>query len=58
MTNKTEEELTIYSGEKPVVKHLAMPRNACIVLNVDLIRYDEYGKSSTYFTHFWTKTNL
>ena len=59
MINKTkEEELIIYSGERPVVNHLAMPRNDCIILNVDLIRYDEYRKSSTYFTHFWAETDL
>jgi len=58
MTNKTEYELATYSGGEPIVKHLAIQHSDCIILNIDLIRYDGYRKSSTYFTHFWAETDL
>ena len=57
MTNKTKKGLNTYGGKDRVVNHLAMRHNDCLVLNVDLIRDDEYGKSNTYFAHFWTKVN-
>jgi len=58
MTNKTEEELVTYDEKGQTVNHLSIQRNDYIILNVALIRYDKYGKSSTHFSHFWAKINL